>query len=170
MNFGEKSAYIYKDNGWFTGGIVAIKYSRRLIGAGAALIVVVSVSTTFLVAHWFTSGHRVIPATVIGYKNITFTDAVLACRSEAESKLPRGLFTLTLDDHSSRFEQGEGLYKIFFQAQVKRAPDDTDTVGVAVFCFVKADRGFVSYYEQLEQTDESAPVLDKPGGVFGWPI
>lgn len=110
------------------------------------------------------------PAAVMDHRNITFTDAVLACRAEAESKLPKGLFTLTLDDHSSRFEQGERLYKIFLQAQVRQAPDDTDTVGVAVYCFVKADRGFVSYYEQLEQTDEGAPVLNKPGGVFGWPI
>lgn len=141
-----------------------------MIAVGAMVIVLVSVASTFVLTLWLTSTDTAAPATV-SHQNITFTDAVLACRSEAQSQLPQGLLTLTLDDHSSRFEQGERLYKIFLQAQVKKTPGGTETIGVAVYCFVKADQGFVSYYEQLEQTDEDgAPALNKPGGVFGWPI
>lgn len=141
-----------------------------MIVTGAVLIVLVSVVSTVLLTLWLNSPDKAEPA-VPGPQHITFTDAVLACRAEATSKLPQGVLTLTLDDHSSRFEQGEQLYKIFLQAQVKRASNAAETVGVAVYCFVKADQGFVSYYEQLEQTDEEgAPSLNKPGGVFGWPI
>lgn len=153
----------------FCGGLV-IEFSKRMIVAVAVAIVIVSVSSTFALTRWLTSTDEAVPATG-NHQNITFTDAVLACRSQATAKLPAGLLTLTLDDHSSRFEQGERLYKIFLQAQVRKSPDDFETIGVAVYCFVKADQGFVSYYEQLEQTNEDgAPALNKPGGVFGWPI
>lgn len=141
-----------------------------MIVVSAVLLVLVSVVSTVMLTLWLASTDDGEPV-VAGHQNITFTDAVMACRSEATSQLPQGLLTLTLDDHSSRFEQGERLYKIFLQAQVKITPDKAETVGVAVYCYVKADQGFVSYYEQLEQTDEEgAPVLNKPGGVFGWPI
>jgi len=105
-----------------------------------------------------------------GYRNTTFTDAVLTCQQETRDKFGVDLRHMVVDDHSSRFDQSAFRYKIFILAE-------TATVGASgklsmnyVNCFVRPSNGRIAKYETWEDKGSKAsPVTDGKTNVFGFP-
>lgn len=98
-----------------------------------------------------------------GYKNITYTDAVVSCENHAHQVFGAGLAQLTVDDHSSRMEHQANRYFIFFRAVVDK--------GVYINCFVDPSDGGVTKFEVRPQDvpDPNAQMKDS-GSLFGWPL
>lgn len=106
-----------------------------------------------------------------GYRNITFTDAVLSCQKQSRGAFGSKLIQLTLDDHSSRFDQPTNLYKIFYRAQLSDSENDSGQSDHYVNCFVNAEKGRVSYFESMEEKSLKTEAIRKDnGGIFGWPL
>lgn len=85
-----------------------------------------------------------------GYKNITFTDATIACEEEVVDTFGKKLSQKVVDNHSSRFESQVGLYKIFLSAYTK---NKNQTVEYFVSCFVQARNGRISKFETFENKE-----------------
>lgn len=105
-----------------------------------------------------------IGGSVQGYQSVTFTDAVLACQRSTRSSYGtrvRGLFT---DNHSSRFDEKQYLYKIFLKMDLY---DDETRRGRAhhVNCFVRSSNGAISKFE-VYAMEEGRPV---DTNMFGMP-
>lgn len=84
------------------------------------------------------------------YRNITFTDATLRCEEEVDEKFRRYDSQRVLDNHSSRFENAVGLYKIFFNVFTKRK---NETAEYYVSCFVRSRDGRIDKFEVSENKE-----------------
>ena len=104
-----------------------------------------------------------------GYRNTTFTDAVIACRGQSQDAYGNQLQHLTLDDHSSRMDNSANQYKIFFKAMMTKRQDDGGEFYIN--CYVSADSGRIAYFEGMEQKSTPTEAIRRnDGGLFGWPI
>ncbi|TVZ37298.1 hypothetical protein P886_1639 [Alteromonadaceae bacterium 2753L.S.0a.02] len=131
-------------------------------------VVITSVFTTVYISQNLHSGGGIFSSKTDGYQNITFTDAVLTCEKYTRSEFGKRLNTLEVDNHSSRYDNKQFLYKIFLQ--VTTTPRTETTGEHFVNCFVKSSNGRIDKFETWEQKIHStAP--ESPGGtnVFGWP-
>lgn len=143
------------------------KRQERYVIMAAVGVVVLSVATTLLFSD-------VLLQTLSGeggqgYRNTTFTDAVIACRGQSQSTYANQLQHLTLDDHSSRMDNAANQYKIFFKANI--AKRNAQGGEFYINCYVNAESGRIAYFEGMEQ--KSAPteaIRRNDGGLFGWPI
>jgi hypothetical protein len=105
------------------------------------------------------------------YQNVTFTDAVIQCQNAARAQFDVLLQTLTMDDLSSRQDHDSELYRIFFNAQVAKSPNDPDAVEFYISCLVNARHGNIAEYNALEKKERaSEPIRKNKGGIFGWPL
>lgn len=103
-----------------------------------------------------------------GYRNVTFTDAVLSCQHEAEKTFGRKLSGLALDDHSSRRDDKRNRFLIFFHAGLSQKDDVP--AGFYIQCEVHADNGRIAVFEGLETKTSPVEAIEKnDGGMFGWP-
>jgi len=104
-----------------------------------------------------------------GYKNVTFTDAVLTCQDTTNSKFSDKIRSLVVDNHSSRYESKLFIYKIFLKVYMES--DDSGEVNLHyINCFVKSSSGRVKKYEVFEdKEEETTPVTEKETNAFGWP-
>lgn len=129
----------------------------------ALFIICVAVASWFYMQH-FTMGSK-------GYRNVTFTDALLECESFTRQRYGPRLKRLTIDDHSSRWEQRSGEYKVFFTATMQAGEEATDTREYWVSCDVSGSAGRVSDYDMLEDKGAKSEVQRRQGGggMFGWP-
>lgn len=104
-----------------------------------------------------------------GYQNYTFTDAVLRCQTATRSEFGTQMRSMEVDDHSSRYDAREFVYKIFLKVETPSG----NSQGVAmnyVNCFVSASSGKIGKFESyLEKEDNSSPVTGRETNVFGWP-
>lgn len=105
------------------------------------------------------------------YQNITFTDAVLKCENATRVRYKNLLQNLTMDDLSSRLDNGANLYRIFFIAQITQSPRDSAAVDMYVSCLINAQNGLIAEYEVLQKREPtSEPIRKDKGGIFGWPL
>ena len=131
----------------------------------AVLCLILCILTTFIVVK-HTSMKRTGQG---GYQNITFTDAVMTCTKEVEIQFAGKYRSLVVDDHSSRYERGRLLYKIFLNVDIPSA--ETGKMNMHyVNCFVKSTNGRITKYELLEDSPEgTTTVVDDGTNAFGWP-
>ena len=85
-----------------------------------------------------------------GYKNVTFTDAVLRCEDKTRRHFGKKLKLFFVDDHSSRYDANAYMYKIFLEAFVQKSKK---RVQFFVNCYVSAERGRIKKFETFEQVD-----------------
>jgi len=103
-----------------------------------------------------------------GYNNITFTDAVLSCREDTSDTYGKRIRNLVTDNHSSRFDDQQFVYKIFLKMDLY----EIDGKGVKlhyVNCFVRSSNGNIVKYEVYQ---DDVPGSDKPTddtNMFGMP-
>ncbi|MGH1471835.1 MAG: hypothetical protein ACRBCS_11615 [Cellvibrionaceae bacterium] len=104
-----------------------------------------------------------------GYQNITLTDAQLTCHELAKSKYGKRLKYISVDGHSSRFEDKDNRFRIFFKMdlypRMKSAGDRADEYYIN--CYVHGSRGNVTHFEAIENKEVSPSPLGDEGGLFG---
>lgn len=102
------------------------------------------------------------------YKNVTFTDAVLTCEQKVKKEFGSSLSQSVVDNHSSRYENNVGLYKIFIQAYEKNKKGVTEHY---VTCYVAARNGKVDTFEVFENKEAPQGKAIKKNGdkLFDWP-
>ncbi len=104
-----------------------------------------------------------------GYRNVTFTDAVLTCQARTRDHFGDELALLTVDNHSSRFESDVYLYKIFLTADIREKAHQT--IMFYITCYVRSGSGRIAKFETFE--DKEAPkgkAIKKGGDKFiEWP-
>ena len=106
-----------------------------------------------------------------GYRNVTLTDAQLECEKEARDEFGERLRLITVDSHSSRYDQKLNRYKMFFNLDVypKRGKNRDIAVPYFVNCYVHGSRGSVTHFESLEDKEVTSQPLRKPSGnIFGF--
>lgn len=145
------------------------KWGRQEIAVivAAVVIVVLSVFVTLWVSGVFSASS----AQQRGYKNITFTDALLTCEKQVRSTYSGKLLRLVTDDHSNRFDKSSNHYKIFFDAAISSNKSESGIGEFYINCEVSAHRGQVSDFAAYEQKESPTEAIRKDeGGLFGWPI
>lgn len=106
-----------------------------------------------------------------GYRNITLTDAQLECEREARDEFGDRLRLITVDMHSSRYDQKLNRYKMFFNLDVypKRGKNKNIPVPYFLNCYVHGSRGSVTHFESLEDKESSPQPQRRPeGNIFGF--
>ncbi|MFT7559527.1 MAG: hypothetical protein ACI93R_001438 [Flavobacteriales bacterium] len=85
-----------------------------------------------------------------GYKNVTFTDALLTCKAEAKDVFDEDLSQLVVDNHSSRYDDRVSLYKIFIEVDIR---GKKKMEHYFVNCYVRASNGRISEFESFEERE-----------------
>lgn len=132
----------------------------------AIVVVVVSVLVTL-----FFSDSSVNPwreGEIIGYRNTTFTDAVLSCESETKSIYGERIKHLVVDNHSSHYDDKHLLYKIYFTLDLKKDDDiNTETSLNYVNCYIKGQNGRLAKYDVFEHLEEVVkPITQSAPSLF----
>lgn len=109
-----------------------------------------------------------------GYRNVTFTDAMLTCQNFARERYGARIRQLTLDSHSSRWEQRTGQYKLFFRTTMtgrgSTSKGVSPTADFWINCDVNGRRGKVRDFDLIEdKTQKNEAQRKRDGGLFGWP-
>ncbi len=154
----------------YIGSSVTKQINERLVLVSAVMVVAISIAVTTVFWHYrIKDPDR--GGGAVTLRTVTFTDAVMTCQKETRAKLGADLISVSVDDHSSRYDHKSNVYKLFFNALVLSKRSETGRANLAVYCFVRADQGRISHFEQVEQKDdgEAAPVKGD-GGLFGWPM
>ncbi|MDZ7922823.1 MAG: hypothetical protein U5M23_01920 [Marinagarivorans sp.] len=104
------------------------------------------------------------------YRNITYTDALLTCQKYSYERYGSALKNLTLDNHSSRWEQKIEQYKLFFNAEIAGKTITSPTMKISIACDVSGRSGKVRDYDaQEDKSLKTKSERMKDGGLFGWP-
>lgn len=105
-----------------------------------------------------------------GYQNVTFTDALLNCESETKDLYGSQIKHLVYDSHSSRYDERQFLYKLFFTLDLKKGGEDSrETSLIYINCYIKAQNGRLAKYEVFEQVEEvTTPTTKSEPSIFGW--
>lgn len=141
------------------------KQQILVIIAAGIFLVIASITATY----FFKTGRLVVGADDSGYKNVTFTDAVLACEHEIKERYEKRILNYALDNHSSRYETRLFTYKIFFKANLVTREKKHGNLHY-INCFVNAEDGRVSKFEIFEETEtETEAVTENETNAFGWP-
>ena len=141
-------------------------HSKRNVRTAIAMLVVTLciAAGSWLYVSYFAASNR-----DKAYKNVTFTDALLECRQYTRERYGDSLQHLVMDDHSSRWEQSSGVYKIFFKATLSRK-GSAEPREFWVACDVSGERGKIRDYDESEQRGTKSGVQRRnDGGIFGWP-
>lgn len=134
------------------------------VAVGIALISV-------LATLWLSGVFGPEPRKTPGYRNITFTDALVACEDKARATHGDSLQQLVVDDHSSRFDTRTDRYKIFFTATMASFNEESAVAEFYINCFVSTYRGRITSFEIYENKEDSTDAIRQDeGGIFGWPV
>lgn len=143
--------------------------SQKQKNTSAALIMAVLI-VCVAVASWFFL--QQFGRTEGGYKNVTFTDALLECQAFVKERYGPSLRRLTLDSHSSRWDDRRGEYQLFFTADIGAAdaPAGAEIAEFFIACDISGSSGKLRDFDALENKElkpEAQRMND--GGIFGWP-
>lgn len=142
------------------------KRQERLAIAIGVGIIAASVVTTLWISGVF-GGGKAAPR----YQNVTLTDATLRCEERARDAYKGRLRMLTVDDHSTRFDQPAYLYKVFFRAQMAAPKGGAGASDYFINCYVSADSGKITTFDLYEKKEsETEAIKQDSGGLFGWPL
>ncbi len=103
-----------------------------------------------------------------GYQNVTFTDAVMTCRGTVEENYGNQVQNLVTDNHSSRFDDRQYLYKIFLKMDLYDSTRSRTSLHY-VNCFVHSGNGQVRKYEVYEEVEENKKRASDNTNMFGMP-
>lgn len=140
------------------------------------LVVALSVIALSVVATLGFSGNLDLSSFGIGgsgentYRNITFTDAQLACEEEARKDFGNRLKLITLDTASSRFDASSNRYRMYFKLSMLPRLGANRDIPVNFFlnCFVHGGRGKVTHFESVEDKEDSVrPIRENTRGPWG---
>ena len=137
----------------------------NMVVASAAILVVVlaSLLTVYVMNQNNQSGGG---SGAQGYQNVTFTDAVLNCRTRVKRLYGERIQTLTTDNHSSHFSESRFQFKIFLTMDTYN-PDKTTTEHF-INCFVRSKNGAIAKFEVFENKEgKAASVIDDGTNMFG---
>ncbi len=138
-----------------------------LVIFAATLIVISAVFATLWVSGFFQQQFSSNKET--GYKNVTATDAQLACEAHTSNQFGSSLDRMVVDDHSSRYEHKSGTYKVFIKAEVG-GDRKTPAANYYVSCFVAGKNGAVIDFDAFEDKEIKAEAIRKKDtNLFGWP-
>ncbi len=103
-----------------------------------------------------------------GYQNVTFNDAVVTCSDNTRDTYGKKIRNLVVDNHSSRFDDRQYLYKIFLKMDLYNA-DGNGAALHYINCFVRSGNGALRKYEVFreEESGSSKPIDDT--NRFGMP-
>ena len=90
-------------------------------------------------------------------------DAFVACKAKTLTKFQNRLVRLTIDGHSTHFDDGAGLFKMFLFADVG---DLRDYEEMRVYCFIDPSEYVISHYRTYSTQQKS--LIDKTLGIFGF--
>ena len=130
-----------------------------------AIIICAAVASWFFLSPNYTeqSDHK-------KYRNVTYTDALLSCQKYSYERYGQTLKYLTLDNHSSRWEQKVGQYKLFFDAEIAGKTPASPTIKISIACDVSGSSGKIRDYDMQEDKSlKTKAERMKDGGLFGWP-
>ncbi|HEY7773520.1 MAG TPA: hypothetical protein VIC26_10065 [Marinagarivorans sp.] len=140
--------------------------SKRNVRTAIAMLVVI---LCIAVASWLYMSYFSAGAGRETYQNVTFTDALLECRNYTHERYGDSLQYLVMDDHSSRWEQRSGVYKVFFKATL-RSEGSAEPRTFWVACDVSGQRGTIRDYDVSEEkATKNGAQRRNDGGIFGWP-
>ncbi len=143
------------------------KSSRKqniIVSAAAFLIIVVSSFLTYYATQIAGKGSA---GDASGYQNVTLTDANQTCHQETRSVYGDKIKTLTTDNHSSRYDEKQFLYKMFLQMDLKSSKGSTKMFHVN--CFVRSANGSIRKYEVYEADVKVPSQIDDGTNRFGMP-
>ncbi len=103
-----------------------------------------------------------------GYRNVTFTDAVLTCQNTTRETYGDRIRNLVIDNHSSRFDDKQFLYKIFLKMDLFDKNRDKARLHY-INCFVKSSNGRVRKYEAFEEVEQNRKRMSDDTNMFGMP-
>jgi hypothetical protein len=104
------------------------------------------------------------------YRNVTYADALLTCQNFSYERYGQGLKHLTLDTHSSRWEQRVEQYQLFFNAEIAGKTITAPTMKISIACDVSGRSGKIRDYDMQEDKSlKTKAERMKDGGLFGWP-
>lgn len=105
-----------------------------------------------------------------GYRNITLVDAQLVCEAEARKEFAKRLKSITVDSHSSRFDEKSNRYKMYFNIDMyPKRGDSNIAVNHFLNCFVHGSRGSITHFESVEDREEGPkPIRETEGHIFGF--
>ncbi len=134
-----------------------------VVALSAVGVVVLSIfSTVFLVNIVFNDESE----NEQGYRNTTFTDAVLACESRIKNTYSSRIRTLATDNHSSHFSNSSQVFKIFLKLDL-HDKKRTSSVAHYVNCFVRAKNGRIAKFDVLADEEGKGAVVDDGTNAFG---
>ena len=141
------------------------KQQLLVIICSGIFLVLASITATYLLKTGSLSGD----ADGNGYKNITFTDAVISCEKRVKDQFNDRLITFEVDNHSSRYENKLFIYKIFLKAKIVTKNNKHGNTHF-INCFIASSDGQISKFDVFEETEqETEAVTEKETNAFGWP-
>lgn len=146
--------------------MVSVKTKQNIIVVIVALIVIaLSVVVTVFVNKFSMEQSG---SSTGGYQNVTFTDAVVACREETFDTYGSRIRNLVTDNHSSRFDGKRYIYKIFLEVDLVGKKDKTSKLHY-VNCFVRSKNGNISKYDVFKSDEERREEKDDGTNMFSMP-
>ncbi len=100
----------------------------------------------------------------IVYNKIRFDqyDAESICSSEMSDRLGSNLLRFHVDDHSSRFDEAKGIYRIYFKADVGESSAFDELM---VYCFVNGFNQELTHYKEYNNSQK--PIVSTDLKFFG---
>ena len=142
--------------------------NQTLILLGLLLVVVIlSIGGTLYVSGAL-SGDRHGDRSVVR-KRVTLMDAQLLCEDNARKDLGRRIKNIAIDNHSSRYDDFDDRFKIFFTADLYE--DESRKEFAKLFyvnCYTRSDREQVTTFDVSEDAVfKPKPIRERKGGAFG---
>lgn len=140
------------------------KKQNVIVIVGAVAIVIISCFATYYATIVADIGGDSASA---GYQNVTFTDAAVMCEAETKDAYGDKIGTLTIDNHSSRYDEKQFLFKIFMEMELRNR--DKEKKLHYVNCFVRSSNGQIRKFEVFEADGKKPSQVDDGTNMFGMP-
>jgi len=139
-----------------------------LLGGLVVLVIALSVGGTLYASGVF-SGDYFASGSVVR-KNMTLTDAQLLCENRSRRELGRRIRNLSVDDHSSRYDDFDKRFKVFFTADLYESESRKGfTKMFYINCYTRNDRELVTTFEVTEDVEfKPRAIRESRGGAFGF--
>ena len=105
-----------------------------------------------------------------GYQNVTYNDAAIECREASENRYGDKIRNLVVDAHSSRFDKGQYLYKIFLNMDLY-SKNKRDASLHYISCFVRASNGKIVKFDISAEESKGGRTVNPldDTNMFGMP-
>lgn len=102
------------------------------------------------------------------YRHISMSEAQTACERHARQAFGQRLYLLSMDKFSSRLDRKEGVYKLFFKAELFATPErQGPTQLYYVNCFTETQSPQISNFEYSADGQDYVTPGEERKGLFG---